>query len=273
MKKIILQLSVSLDGYVEGPNREIDWHRVDAEFNAYAVELLKGSDVLIMGRKTYALMAGYWPTATDNDPDVTALMNRTPKLVFSRTLSQVAWQNSRLATGSIAEEVARLKRVPSDGYLCVGGSSLAAAFLDLGLLDELRIVLTPVLIGGGLTLLDGITRRHPLRLLSTRQFASGSLVLIYEPGWSAGDGNAATTPRPAQPCRAGEGCSVKSEQMLVFRSPARRGDGRGGRGLHRRRRGCLFGRRARHALVAVTGHDRERQHEQRAAGHPPQGKL
>jgi dihydrofolate reductase len=181
VKRIILQLSVSLDGYVEGPNREIDWHRIDGEVNAYAADMLAKTDVLIMGRKTYELMAGYWPTATDNDPEITVLMNRTPKLVFSRTLTNVAWENSRLATGSIAEEVARLRQAPGDGQLCVGGSSLAAAFLDLGLLDELRIILTPVLIGGRLTLLDGITRRHALRLLSTRQFSCGSVAMSYEP--------------------------------------------------------------------------------------------
>jgi dihydrofolate reductase len=181
VKKIILQLSISLDGYIEGPQQEIDWHRVDDEFNAYAAAMLRQTDVLIMGRKTYELMAGYWPTATDNDPDVTALMNQTPKLVFSRHLSQVTWENSRLASGGIAEEIARLKQQPGDGLIAVGGSSLAASCLDLGLIDELRLILTPVLIGGGLTLLDGITRRHPLTLLSTRNFRSGSLVLTYAP--------------------------------------------------------------------------------------------
>jgi len=181
VKKIISQLLVSLDGYVEGPNRELDWHLVDDEFNAYAAKMLRQSDVLIMGRKTYELMAGYWPTAADDHSGVKELMNRTPKLVFSRTLTSVAWENSRLAAGSIAAEVARLKNVPGDGLLPVGGGSLAASFLDLGLIDELRIILTPVLIGGGTTLLDGITKRHPLRLLSTRQFDSGNVVMIYEP--------------------------------------------------------------------------------------------
>lgn len=132
MKKVIFQMSVSLDGYVEGPNHEIDWHLVDDEFNAYAVEMLNASDVLIMGRKTYELMAGYWPTAEDNDPVVKEKMNSTPKLVFSRTLKKVDWQNSRLAMSSIADEVARLKQVPGDGLLPVGGSELATSFLEQG---------------------------------------------------------------------------------------------------------------------------------------------
>jgi dihydrofolate reductase len=126
-------------------------------------------------------MAGAWPTDTDNDPIVKEKMNSTPKLVFSRTLQKVEWQNSRLATRSIAEEVARLKRVPGDGVVPVGGSELAAAFLEQGLLDELHVILTPILLGGGKTVFDGIKKRYMLRLLSTQKFKSGNVALIYEP--------------------------------------------------------------------------------------------
>src|SRR5580693_442416 len=124
MKKVIFQMSISIDGYVEGPGHEIDWHIVDEDFNAYAVETLKAAKVLIMGRKTYELMASYWPTSPDQDP-VKEYMNGRPKLVFSRTLKGVDWQNSHLATSSIADEVARLKQIPGDGLLWVGGSDLA----------------------------------------------------------------------------------------------------------------------------------------------------
>jgi dihydrofolate reductase len=180
MKKVIFQMSVSIDGYMEGPNREIDWHIVDDEFNAYAVETLRASDVLMMGRRAYELMAGYWPTATGDDP-VAKEMNGTPKLVFSRTLKRVDWQNSSLATGSVADEVARLKRVSGDGLLWVGGSDLAASCLEQGLMDEIRIILTPILLGGGKAVFDAIRRRHPLKLLSTKSFQSGNVVLTYEP--------------------------------------------------------------------------------------------
>jgi len=180
MKKVIFQMSVSIDGYIEGPAREIDWHIVDDEFNAYAVETLRATEVLIMGRKTYELMAGYWPSAPDDDP-VKEQMNGTPKLVFSRTLKRVDWQNSSLATGSVADEVARLKRVPGDGLLWVGGSDLATSFLEQGLIDELRIIFTPILLGAGKTVFDAIKKRYPLKLLSTRSFKSGNVVLTYEP--------------------------------------------------------------------------------------------
>jgi dihydrofolate reductase len=181
MKKVIFQMSVSIDGYIEGPGHEIDWHIVDVEFNAYAVETLRATDVLIMGRRTYELMAGYWPAAPDDDAVVKEQMNGTPKLVFSRTLKRVDWQNSRLATGSIADEVARLKRVPGDGLLWVGGSDLAASFLEQGLLDEIRVIVTPILLGAGKTVFDAIKKRYPLKLLSTKSFSSGNVVLTYEP--------------------------------------------------------------------------------------------
>jgi dihydrofolate reductase len=181
MKTIIFQMSVSLDGYIEGPNHEIDWHIVDDDFNAYAVETLQATETLIMGRTTYELMAGYWPTASDDDAAVRDQMNGTPKLVFSRTLKSVTWQNSRLATGSIADEMARLKQAPGDGLLWVGGSALAASFLELGLIDEIRVILTPILLSGGTTMFGNIKRRHGLSLVSARSFNSGNVLLTYRP--------------------------------------------------------------------------------------------
>jgi len=180
MMKVIFQMSVSLDGYIEGPSREIDWHIVDDEFNAFAVETLRAARLLIMGRTTYELMASYWPTAPDDDL-VKQFMNAKPKLVFSKTLKTVDWQNSRLATGSIADEVARLKRDSGEGLLWVGGNALASSFLELGLLDEIRMILTPILLGGGNTVLGGITQRHPLEYVSTRAFNSGNVVVTYRP--------------------------------------------------------------------------------------------
>jgi dihydrofolate reductase len=180
MKKIIFQMSISLDGYFEGPDQIIDWHIVDDDFNAYAVETLRASDVLIMGRTTYELMAGYWPTESDDDP-VAKEMNGRPKLVFSRSLKTVDWKNSQLASGSIADEVARLKKIPGDGLLWVGGSELASAFLEQGLMDEVRFIMTPVLLGAGNPVFGDIKKRHELKLLWTKRFASGNVVLAYAP--------------------------------------------------------------------------------------------
>jgi dihydrofolate reductase len=149
MKKIIVQHMVSLDGYFEGPNREIDWHVVDGAFNAFVIETLDAADVLVMGRVNYELMASYWPTAP-NDDAVKKFMNGKPKLVFSRTLKEVTWQNSRLATGSISEEVARL-------------------------------ILAPAYLGGGNALFNGIKTRHKMKYVSMRSFDSGNVLLTYQP--------------------------------------------------------------------------------------------
>jgi dihydrofolate reductase len=179
MKKVIFQMSVSLDGYVEGRNREIDWHLVDDDFLNEAIETLRATSALLMGRRTYELMASYWPTAVDDDPRVAAFMNNLPKVVFSRTLAAVEWQNARLARGTVADEVARLRASGGDGPLWVGGSTLASSFLDQGLIDEIRVFVTPILLGGGNSVFADITRRHRLTLLRTRSFKSGNVLLVY----------------------------------------------------------------------------------------------
>jgi len=183
MKKIIFRQTLSLDGYFEGPGGEIEWHVVDDDHKDCVIDLLGATDAILMGRKSYELMARFWPQAlvAGKDALIKEKMNSLPKLVFSRTLKRVKWQNCRLATGAPAEEAARLRKEPGDGLLLVGGSDLAAAFLAEGLLDELRVMMTPVLLGGGHAVLDAIKRRHALKLLSTKTFKSGNVELIYAP--------------------------------------------------------------------------------------------
>ena len=114
MRKVILQNMTTLDGFFEGPNREIDWHLVDAEFNHFAEEVLAAVDTLLFGRVTYQLMADYWPKPDGlrDDPVIAGWMNRLPKVVFSKTLKSVDWENSRLVNTDPAAEVARLKEQP-----------------------------------------------------------------------------------------------------------------------------------------------------------------
>ena len=107
MRKIIFQMLTTLDGYYEGPNHEIDWHNVDAEFNEFAVDFLKTVDMLLFGRVTYEMMASYWPTgqAIQDDPIVAERMNHLQKIVFSRTLDQAEWENTRIVKNNIPEEI------------------------------------------------------------------------------------------------------------------------------------------------------------------------
>lgn len=183
MRKVIFFMLTTLDGFYEGPNREIDWHNVDEEFNEFAIEQLNSVDVLLFGRKTYELMAKYWPTpaAATDDPIVADKMNRLPKIVFSRTLSSVDWQNTRLVKGNMAEEISKLKQQPGKDLIIFGSSDLAATFIQHGLLDEFRIMVNPVVLGSGIPLFKGVYQPLKLKLLKTRTFSSGNVLLYYQP--------------------------------------------------------------------------------------------
>jgi dihydrofolate reductase len=183
MRKVIFQMLTTLDGFFEGPNREIDWHHMDEELNDFAIEFLNSVDVLLFGRVTYELMAGYWPTpaATTNDPIVAGKMNSLPKVVFSRTLERADWQNTRLVKGSVAEEVARLKGQPGKDLAIFGSSDLALTLIQHGLIDEYRIIVNPVVLGNGKPLFKGINNKLNLKLLKARTFGSGNVMLFYEP--------------------------------------------------------------------------------------------
>jgi dihydrofolate reductase len=183
MRKVIFQMMVTLDGFFEGPNREIDWHIVDEEFNAYANDLLNSVDVLLFGRVTYELMASYWPTssATTDDPIIADKMNNLPKIVFSKTLEKAEWKNTRLVKGNIAEEVSKLKHQPGNDLAIFGSSDLALSLIPMDLIDEYRIIVNPVVLGSGKPLFKGINKRLNLKLLKTRTLGSGNVILYYQP--------------------------------------------------------------------------------------------
>ncbi len=188
MRKIIFQNMVSLDGYFEGPNKELDWHLVDGEFNDYAAELLDSVDTLLFGRVTYELMASYWPTAAamTDDPVIAAKMNSLQKVVFSRSLDRAAWNNTRLAKGDAVAEIRRLKQLPEKDIAIFGSSDLTVSLMNSGLVnsglvDEYRIFVAPVFLGSGKTLLKGLRTRLNLHLTSSRVFKSGLVLLSYRP--------------------------------------------------------------------------------------------
>ncbi len=183
MRRIIFQMLVSLDGYFEGPNKEIDWHVVDGDFNEYAVEMLNSVDTLLFGRVTYQLMASYWPTlsARTDDPVVAERMNNLPKIVFSRTLTKVEWQDTRLVGEDAVEEVAKLKRQPGKDMAIFGSSDLTVSLVPYNLVDEYRIFVNPVVLGGGKTLLHGLRERLDVHLIWSRVLKSGLILACYKP--------------------------------------------------------------------------------------------
>ncbi len=183
MRRVLFFMMVSLDGYFEGDNRDISWHNVDNEFNDFAIAQLDEVDTLLFGRVTYEMMASYWPTpqARSNDPVVAEKMNGTAKIVFSHTLPDAGWENTRLVKGDFAAEVSRLKALPGKDMIIFGSSDLAVSFIEHGLLDECRIMINPVVLGSGKPLFRGIHDRLRLALLKTKDFHSGNVLLYYQP--------------------------------------------------------------------------------------------
>jgi dihydrofolate reductase len=187
MRKVILSNMVTLDGFFEGPNKELDWHIVDEEFNEYAIDLLSNVDAILFGRLTYQLMADYWPAAATNpstsksDLEIADKMNNLPKIIFSKTLQRVEWNNSRLVKENIAEEILKMKQQPGKDMVIFGSGSIVSSFMQLGLIDEYRIIVNPVVLGNGKPLFKGVNDKHNLKLLKTRVFSSGIVILFYEP--------------------------------------------------------------------------------------------
>ncbi len=184
MRKLFVSNLVTLDGYFEGPNRDISWHNVDAEFNEYAIDMLNSVDTLLFGRVTYELMAGFWPTpyAIKTDPIVAGKMNSLAKIVFSRTLSKAEWNNTRLVKDNIEEEIRKMKIQPGKDIALLGSGNILTQFAQKGLLDEYRIMVNPIILGDGNPLFKGITDRINLKLIKARTFRNGNVLLCYQPG-------------------------------------------------------------------------------------------
>jgi dihydrofolate reductase len=184
MRKIVLMLSVSLDGFFEGPNHELDWQLVDDELHEHFNEVLGAMGGFLSGRVTYELMAGFWPTA-DEDPTSTKPMvefariwREMPKIVYSTTLDHADW-NTTVVRDVVPVDVLKLKEQPG-GDLALGGANLAAAFMRYDLIDEHRLYVHPVLIGRGKRLFEPSDAKVDLRLAETRSFGSGVVLLRYE---------------------------------------------------------------------------------------------
>jgi dihydrofolate reductase len=184
VRKIIYQLSVSLDGFFEGPNRDIGWHLVDDELHTHFNEELSAMSAFLEGRVMYELMAGFWPTA-DQSPGATAptvefarIWRDMPKIVYSTTL-QRADSNTTIVRDVVPEEVTRLKSLPG-GDMVIGGADLAATFIRQHLVDEYRVYVHPIVIGQGKPMFQESDRRIPLQLVETRPFGNGVFLLRYQ---------------------------------------------------------------------------------------------
>jgi dihydrofolate reductase len=182
VRKMYSFMITSADGYHVGPGQALDWHVIDEEFSQFALAQLRDAGTLVFGRVTYELMATFWPTPAgeESDPDVAKAMNTTPKIVISRTLPQATWAGTQVISDHAEEGLAKLKQQPGKDIVIQGSSTLTAWLLHTGLLDELRILVNPVILGQGRSLFAGAGKTS-LKLLKTQQFTSGSVLLYYQP--------------------------------------------------------------------------------------------
>ena len=183
MGDLIYSMSVSLDGFIAGPGGEIDWSAPDEELHRFHNQRVREVGVQLCGRRLYETML-YWETA-DQDPSLddlqlewTALWKPLPKVIFSTRLSAVEG-NARLASGGLAEEIERLRSEPGEGDIAIGGATLAAEAAALGLIDEYRPRVHPVLVGGGIPFFPRREHRVDLELVGTRTFGSRVVALRY----------------------------------------------------------------------------------------------
>lgn len=188
-------MMVSLDGYIEGPQRELDWFEDgDPQFEQYCDEMIDSVGLALYGRRSYELMLSYWPDAETNprspmDLAFARKMNALPKIVLSRTLEHAAWNNTRILRDEgrdgigdgIAETLTALKQTPGKPIVAWAGAGLVTTLAQLGLVDEYRMIVHPVLLGKGTPMFQGLEGRHRLRLTRTTQLGRNLAVLCYEP--------------------------------------------------------------------------------------------
>ncbi|WP_134687362.1 dihydrofolate reductase family protein [Brevibacillus migulae] len=188
MRKLVLFLHASLDGFVEGPDGAMDigWVSYDNDLAKHAAQILSTADTVLWGRGTYQMMFNYWPTVPSNpsssehELEHAEWIEQTSKIVFSKTLDKVEWNNSRLVKENVKEEIQNLKEQPGKDIVILGSPRFAHHVMGLDLIDEYKITVSPVLIGSGLPLFQGLQEKTKLKLIENKTFDSGAIGLYYQ---------------------------------------------------------------------------------------------
>ncbi len=186
MRKVVLLMHSSLDGFVAGPNGEMNWIKVDEELFEPVGKITDEADTALYGRITYQMMENYWPTAADqpsatkHDIQHAKWVNKALKIVFSRTMKHSSWFNTKIVSENISEEINELKKLPGKNLLMIGSPGLTQTFLQLQLIDEYYIYLNPIILDKGIPLFKNVGDRINLNLLDVMRFKSGVIGLHYE---------------------------------------------------------------------------------------------
>lgn len=180
MRKIVAGLFISLDGVFEAPDQ---WHFPywNDEMGEKIESQMAESDTMLLGRVTYQEFAGYWPNQNADDVPMAAYMNNTPKLVVSTTMETLDWQNSTLISGNVVEELTTLKQQPGKNISITGSGTLVRSLLRDNLLDELHLLVHPIVVGSGKRLFVDGSEQKPLQLVNAKTFGTGVLSLVYQP--------------------------------------------------------------------------------------------
>ena len=183
MGKLILFNMMTVDGYFEGEDQSLEWHHVVTEFNDFAIEQLNSSDILVFGRVTYELMAGYWPSkdALKNDPVVAEKMNSISKIIFTKTMDKATWINTRHFRDHPELVIVELKKNSTKNIYVFSSAYLSETFNRFKLFDEFRIMLNPIILGKGIPLFNNIPGQINLTLHQSRVFKSWNILLQYLP--------------------------------------------------------------------------------------------
>jgi dihydrofolate reductase len=180
MRKVVGSLFLSLDGVMEAPET---WHfpYFNDEMGAVIGQAIASSDAFLLGRRTYEEWAAFWPGQSSEDNPMAQAINTTPKFVASTTLDEVSWENSTLLKGNVAEAVSQLKRQPGKDISISGSATLVRSLLADGVLDELRLMIHPLVVGRGRRLFEDGAAQMPLELVESQTFTTGVLNLTYRP--------------------------------------------------------------------------------------------
>jgi dihydrofolate reductase len=181
VRRLFLHINVSIDGYITDPAGDIDWRFADEEFQAHMDGVLESIDGMVFGRTAFEQLAAYWPTAGEEVSSTQRRrMHELPKYVLSRTLRDTEWHNSHPLGDDPAAALTDLKSQDGRDLALFAGGQAATAAIRLGVLDELRLLINPALLGGGTPLFNGTYPQQDLRLTDTRRFASGALLNTYD---------------------------------------------------------------------------------------------
>lgn len=188
MRKLVVFLHSSLDGFVEGPQGDMDigWITYNHELEDFANEVLQTADTIVWGRKTYEMMYDYWPTVPSNENASEHELNHAKwienveKVIFSKALNSVDWHNSRLVKKNVKDEIIHMKQQEGEDIVVLGNPRFAHYLMQLDVVDEYKITVSPTLIGKGLPLFQNIHEQVDLKLIDNKTFESGALGLIYQ---------------------------------------------------------------------------------------------